>query len=380
MRLCRLRREDVEHLLERHRQHLEIEFAPERHWYRITPRGVTGVIVAPSCQLWILPKLAWDNFARLFDPAEQWFAEAPGNIGQSPRAMPEFLLDRFVHLLRKRIAVGLQKGYSERFEEVEQVRGQIDIAAQMQMGPGLPERFACHFDDLSIDIPCNRLVRALGERLLYSPWFDNRTRDGLQSLLASFGEVESANLSTAEFAQAKTDPRAAGYGPLLELGQLLFRASSLGRIDRPASFLFDMEQLFERYVTWGIQSQLADSDATIEEQPRFRWHQYDAGQPELFLRPDLVIRQKTACSIVDVKWKDFTGQPDADDLHQILAYAGALDADRAILVYPGRWYNSQVYRMQNARTLVELITLRMRGSREQCERSLQRLAHRITCG
>ncbi|HLW68949.1 MAG TPA: hypothetical protein VKS79_26795 [Gemmataceae bacterium] len=376
-RLCRLRRLDVGYLLEEHRQHLDIEFTPERHWYRLTPRGVAGVIHAPCCQMWILPKLPWDNFAWLLDPAGQWFAAAPGDIGQSPRALPEFVLEQFVHLLRKRIADGLQTGYTERFEEVAQVRGRIDVAAQMQMGPGLPERFACHFDELSIDIPCNRLVKSLGERLLYLPWLASKTRANLESLLASFADVESSTLSAAEFERIQNDPRTTSYGPLLELGQMLLRASSMGRIDRPASFLIDMERLFERSVTMGIQRMLAKSDASVQAQPRLIWHEQVAQQPELFLRPDVVIQRKSDCSVVDVKWKDFTGQPDADDLHQILAYAGALDANRAILVYPGRRYQSQVYRMQNARTQIEFVTLRMTGSREQCARSLQRLARRI---
>jgi 5-methylcytosine-specific restriction enzyme subunit McrC len=377
-RLYRLRRADVEFLVAQHPQHLDVEFTPDRNWYRLTPRGVAGVIAAPTCKLWILPKLPWDNFARLLDPAQQWFKDAPRAICQSPRGLPDFLIDRFVHLLRLRISEGLIRGYTERFEVIGQVRGRIDVAAQLRIGPGLPQRFACHFDELSIDIPCNRLLKAIGERLLASAWLNQRVRPDLQSLLRNFAATESVSLSLDAFAEVLADPRAADYRPLIELGHMLLAACSLGHGEICSAFLFDMERAFERYVTLGLQRLLADSDASIEAQPTVRWHEYDAGQPELYLRPDVVIRNQSGHSVIEVKWKEFTGQPDTDDLHQILAYTAALKARRAVLVFPGRQHQTRTYHMLDRSTQVQFTTLRMTGSQEQCERSLRRLARRIT--
>jgi 5-methylcytosine-specific restriction enzyme subunit McrC len=376
-RLCRLRPADVDFLLAHHRQHLEVEFTPERHWYRLTPRGIAGVIAAPNCRLWIRPKLPWDNFARLLDPAKQWIVRAPAAINDSPLSLPDFLLERFVYLLRERITGGLHKGYVEQFEELAQIRGGIDLAAQMRSGPGLPQRFACHFDELSVGVPCNRLVKSIAERLLVSPWLIQHGRSSLEPLLSQFAEIESLPLTAEAFAQVLGDPRVADYRPLLELGQILVTASSSSCSKIGATFLLDMERLFERYVTLGLQRLLVDLDASIVAQPRLMWHEQNAGQPELSLRPDLVIRKKGDCSVVDVKWKEFTGRPEREDLHQILAYAAAASARRAILVYPGLRHQTHLYRMCDGRTGIHFTTLCMTGRNAQCERSLRQLARRV---
>ncbi|HEV3145024.1 MAG TPA: hypothetical protein VGZ47_14125 [Gemmataceae bacterium] len=377
-RLCRLRRLDLDFLLTHHGRHLHIEFLPERHWYRLTPRGIAGVITSPTCQLWIQPKLPWANFARLLDSTQLSASAAPACLAQAPRGLPDFLLDRFLHLLHERIGQGLLKGYAEQFDELLEVRGRIDVAEQMRKGPALPERLACHFDELSVDIPCNRLLKSIGQRLLHSPWLDNPGRRLLESLLPYLADVQRIDVTPRQFAQALADPRAYSYRLLLELGRMLLQAhggencSDLGR-----SFLVDMEQLFERYVTMGVDRFAANSEAKVEAQSWLLWHEAAAGQSDLPLRPDVIIRQRNSCSVLDMKWKDFSGQMEADDLHQILAYAGALRAGRAALIYPGRRHRLQVYTVRNSQTQIEFITLRMVGTPQQCERSLQQLVRRF---
>jgi 5-methylcytosine-specific restriction endonuclease McrBC regulatory subunit McrC len=221
-------------------------------------------------------------------------------------------------------------------------------------------------------------VKTISKRLLTSTWLSQRARSDLDSLLGNFAEVGLIPLTEDAIGQALADPRAADYRPLIELGQMLSAACGLGQGEIFSTFLFDMERLFERYVTLGLQRLLADSDASVDAQPIVRWHEYAASQPELNLRPDVVIRSKSGHSVIEVKWKEFTGQPEADDLHQIVAYAGALKARHAVLVYPGRRHQTRSYRMHSGTTQVQFTTLRMTGSQEQCERSLRRLARRIT--
>ena len=75
---------------------------------------------------------------------------------------------------------------------------------------------------------------------------------------------------------------------------------------------------------------------------------------------------------------ELTGSPLLTaDVYQALAYAVALGAERAVLVYPGRRDRCWVYPLTESPIRLEIRTLRIMGHRPALARSLRRLARAV---
>ena len=72
--------------------------------------------------------------------------------------------------------------------------------------------------------------------------------------------------------------------------------------------------------------------------------------------------------------------PSSDDLHQVLAYAAALGAPRAVLVYPGRRSAVRAYRLARADVTVDVRSLRVAGAPAACDAAMGRLARSLGRG
>jgi 5-methylcytosine-specific restriction enzyme subunit McrC len=355
-----LPRADLEFLLEHHRRHVEVAFIGRRGRYRLTPRGVAGVIVLPNVRLHIEPKIAPAELLFLFDP------QTPPASGGESAGVSDVLTRRLAALMRERAAAGLHRGYVERSDALATPIGRLDVPALARDAAGRRDRLPCRFDEFTTDVPCNRLVKAAAERVVASPALNDGVRAELQQALAAFAEAGPTAADDAAFAAALADPLTVTYRPLLEL------CRALGN-----GLLIDLERVFERYVTRGLVEYFAGREIRVEVQPWTPLHAAADG-PALGLRPDVVLRRGAAAvAVADAKWKRFSGTPDADDLHQILAYATALGVPRVALVYPGRRSRVREVSLAHSPVTLALHVVRVAGDRTACRRSLRRFARSL---
>ena len=118
-------------------------------------RGYVGRI--PVRNLWLLMLYASD-FARL--PGEDDLAwEEP------PDELPNLVAELLAHAVEKRQRRQLSLGYRRRHAEISRVRGRIDLLTTMRRQLLSRGRVACRFDELTIDTPRNRFVRAALEQI-----------------------------------------------------------------------------------------------------------------------------------------------------------------------------------------------------------------------
>ena len=362
-RVCRLARADVDFLLEYHRRHVEVAFTGRRGRYRLTPRGVAGMIALPRVNLHIRPKIAPADLLFLLDAND-------GPLVAGVDRVAEVFVRRLVQLMHERTSAGLHRGYVERSDSLSTPLGRLDVSALARETAARKDRLPCRFDEFTVDVPCNRLVKATAERILAAPGLDDTVRFALRHGLAPFSEVGPITVDEAAFAAALADPSAVAYRPLLELCRALADAGS--------AFLIDLERVFERYVTRGLVEAFAGTEIRVDVQPWSPVHAPAPDRPSLGLRPDVVLRSGGAVvAVVDAKWKRFTGVPDADDLHQILAYAIALGAPRVAIMYPGRRSWAREILLAHAPVMLALHTVRVAGDRERCRRSLRHFARTL---
>lgn len=379
---CRLTGADVEYLRAEHRDHVELALTGRRGRYRVTPLGHVGTIVCPSCRLSLRPKIPVKDLFYLLDPTEMFPVIEDAITEKSGSKLLDFLAWRLARLLADRARAGLHRAYAERTEPGRYLRGQLDVAAQLRDPNGRRDQVHCRYEEFTADVPCNQVPKATAERVLRSPLLGDNIRATLCQALGAFADVQSVPLHADSFTTAEADRQTGAYRPLLDLCRLLAggldSADAAGPTPYP-SFLLDMERVFERYVTAGVERAFAGSRFTVAVQPLFRVNRPAAGLPAIEMRPDLLIEQAgRPVLVLDVKWKRRKGSPLVrEDLYQVLAYCTALGVHRAVLVYPGRRDREGKYELASGPMRVAIRTLRVTGSREDCQRSLQKLGRAV---
>jgi 5-methylcytosine-specific restriction enzyme subunit McrC len=375
--MCRLSMADVDFLLAEHRAHVEVLPTRRRGRYRLTPTGHVGIIAAPHSRLVIRPKVPVRNLFHLLDPTgplpavDDEAAVEPGTEGL------DFLAGRLAWLLTERAAAGLHRAYAERAEHGPFLQGRLDVPAQLREPAGRKDRLHSCYEEFSADVPCNQVPRATAELVLRSPLLGEGVRAALRRALQGFAGVSTVPLGPESFQAAQADRLTEPYRPLLGLCRLLADSlapqESAGAVACPA-FLLDMERVFEQYVTAGVVHAFQDCPGcSVAVQPLHLANEPAPGQPDIPMRPDLLVERRGRRLVVDAKWKRLTRSLLTPDVYQVLAYAMALGARRAVLVYPGKRDRTWAYVLMRAPVSLVVHTLRVVGSWERCRRSLERL-------
>lgn len=378
---CPLAPADVRHLLEHHRAHLTVEATARTGLYRLTPTGHVGTVVGPSVRLVIRPKIPVESFLRLLD------AEAPVPPFADSASAPagelfDLLAGYFVRLLTERADAGLYRGYEERSGSGCVLRGRLDAPAQCSEPHARRDRLHYCYDDFTTDVAWNRLPRAVAERLLRWPLLGASLAGPLRAALGAFSEVSGSDDEAGPGPPSAT-PAPAGYARLLQASRILAEGLAPGgRDDRSQypAFLLNLERLFEGYVARGVESAFTGRPGfAVRIQPSLSANRPAAGQPDIVLRPDVVVeREGRPVLVVDAKWKDLAGSPLVTaDVYQVLAYATGLGAARGVLVYPGARDRRWRYRLARAAVRLEVHEVAVTGDRASCSRSLERLARAL---
>ena len=83
----------------------------------------------------------------------------------APDELPNLVAEILAHAVEKRQRRQLSLGYRRRHAVISRVRGRIDILTTMRRQLLSRGRVACRFDELTIDTPRNRFVRAALEKI-----------------------------------------------------------------------------------------------------------------------------------------------------------------------------------------------------------------------
>jgi 5-methylcytosine-specific restriction enzyme subunit McrC len=335
-----------------------------RHYYRLTPLGHVGVLPAPGVRLVIRPKIPLRNVFYMVDPSAVVPEAADASMAEPAGPVLSFLAGQFARHMAARAAAGLHLGYAEVREVGPFLRGRLTLPDQLRERH--PGRLHSDRDELTADIPCNQAIVATAERLLLSPLLHASVQAALRRALTAYEGIRS-------IATRGDLPAPEGYREVLELRQLLEEGlqpgERSGSVIGPA-FLLDLGRVFERYVAAGVRDALGDG---VRVQPPL-----DAGGREgLAIRPDLLIeRQGRPPIVADTKWKRFPAA--ATDLYQVIAYATAVGAKQAVLVYPGSRARERAIAV--GPVAVQVRTVNVSGQADSCRRSLGRLCRELDVG
>ena len=159
----------------------------------------------PVRNLWLLMLYASDLFR----------TRGIGNVGleDNPDDLPDLVAEILAHAVEVRQRRRLNLGYRSRDAVLNRVRGRIDVLNTERhrlLDRGL---VACRFDELTIDTPRNRFVRAALEtisRIVQRKDVSHRCRSlasGMKAMGVSGGAPTRAQMSTDRFGRNDADDR-----------------------------------------------------------------------------------------------------------------------------------------------------------------------------
>ncbi len=247
-------------------------------------------------------------------------------------------------LVGRALAEGVLQGYAERDDSLTVVRGRILVTDQLARHQGRPLPLEVRYDDYAIDIPENQILRAALHRMARVPGLPPDLRGGLAHLEARvFGaRLLRAGEAVPAWRVSRLNRR---YAPALRLAELVLHHVGLSTEhgSRPvASFVVNMAQAFERFVTVAVTEAYAPHDRASAARSgsviaQFQTHlDVEHTQP---IRPDIVHVDTVGRpdAVFDAKYKlidtERGGGPRLPDLYQMLAYCTVLGLDRGTLIY-----------------------------------------------
>ncbi|MFF3909826.1 McrC family protein [Streptomyces sp. NPDC001848] len=284
----------------------------------------------------VAPKV---SIARLFfllgyslDPKGGW------RDGQVDVAGHRDLLPALAHAVERQIDRALRQGLLQGYRATEEtslvVRGRIREAEQIRRRFGATLPVEVEYDEFTTDIAENRLLRAAVERLLRLPGVPHDARRGLLHQRARLADVTVIvrGQPLPAWQPSRLNSR---YQHALHLACIVLENASVEHAPgglRVDGFLFDMNKLFEDFVTVALREACRGFGYSARLQDP---HHLDEASA-IRMKPDFVLYgpHGAPCAVVDAKYKaeKRDGFPDAD-LYQMLAYCTALGLREGHLVY-----------------------------------------------
>jgi 5-methylcytosine-specific restriction enzyme subunit McrC len=227
---------------------------------------------------------------------------------------------------------GVLRGYVHRDEREIALRGRIRFGDQISRGGGLILPAEISYDDFTEDVVENRLLRTAASLLLRLPRIPEQARRRLLRLRTILAEVSELPVGAAVEAPAITRLNER-YAPALALAELILSSASVGSgVGTTASttFVFDMNKVFEDFVTIALRESLTRHGGELKDQVREK-----RLSTHIALKPDLAwFRDGKWAAVLDVKYKPLKDErfPNAD-AYQMLAYTLAFGLEKGWLVY-----------------------------------------------
>ncbi|MCW5716755.1 MAG: restriction endonuclease [Bauldia sp.] len=319
---------------------------------------MVGVVAAGDAACEILPKVDRDapgdavalrrQLIRMLDIAHDVpiADDAATALDTQNDTLLEILIRRFTTLLESALGQGVPRAYVPHAEDLPNLRGRLDVLRQFTTLAASPQRLASRYDEFSADIPLNQLMRA-AVLILRHRARQGSTQRRLAELAFVYADISPVSPSRLVAHKFVSDRHNARWMALIRLAKLIvggrFQSTAQGPDDGFA-LLFDMNVLFERYVT-NLLRPIADErrwDMRAQSGGRECLYPEDLAKPVFDTLPDIQLLTGDAVDvIIDTKWKRLrdrgaNAKMDVDqaDIYQMIAYASLYRCERLVLIYP----------------------------------------------
>ncbi len=315
-------------------QYLSVEPGEHSGHWRVSAHNFVGSINVVGLQVLVRPKIPLRNLFLLLEVGlreRDWRDEAV-RFETTGDLLPA-LVSFFARTTETTLARGLYHSYREQHDRLVALRGRVDIARQLTQ-PGVVIPTACRFTEFTADLIENSYLKAAVSRSLRVAGVQAVDRRRLMQHLVTLEDVDDVRHHHSDHDRVVFSRLNQHYRPALRLARLVLANLTLQDVlgeTQASSFMLDMNDLFERFVTERLRRALRGRlDVKGQHQDRLDKERYVA------IKPDLLFSANGAPRFVaDIKYKltDDTAAGRNADYYQLLAYTTALDLPEGVLIY-----------------------------------------------
>ena len=304
--------------------------------------GTVGRI--PVRNIWLLMLYASDLYRELPEDRRVATENAPDDL-------PNLVAEILSHAVERRMRRNLSYGYRRRHADLNRVRGRIDLLRTERRQLLKRGRVACSFDELTVDTPRNRFVKAALDLLtgvVSKQDLDHRCRAASASMERAgvTGDVSlerrRPRVSISRLGRLDADDRQMLAAARLSF-DLILPTEDIGTFNLAAPYRFGTRgwELYERAVAGFYQVVLDSRHWRVSSQGTFHWPaKYEDSSPgirELLpsMRPDIVLEPRLTGDmstghrpiVVDTKFMSMLGSGqygnlrfNSGNIYQMYAY------------------------------------------------------------
>lgn len=305
-------------------------FEPNR--FELSTKSWVGTIDCGSAQVLIKPKVSMHNVVAMLVPSIFGVDFEDSTFDYSTTdSLTEAMAGLFANEMTTLLRNGLRLDYRQEEERLTTLRGRIDHRVQCRTPILTP--LACRFEEYSIDTEHNRLLKAAVLRMLRMKDIGSGPRAALARTLRHLTGAGDDVPRAAAILARPLNRLNAHYEKALQLACIIIDSSSTSDgvgSSSASTFLVDMNQVFERYMTEMLRRSMPTGVELVEQ---YSTTLDIAGDVSIY--PDLVLRRSgQPFAVADLKYiqpgKE-TGKN--DNLFQIVSYCDALGVDTGTLIY-----------------------------------------------
>jgi 5-methylcytosine-specific restriction enzyme subunit McrC len=259
----------------------------------------------------------------------------------------EIFISSFLSEIDTLYKKGLKRAYTEKKENLDCAKGRIDFPNQIAHNIVHKEKFYVHYDEFSLNIPQNRLLKNTFHYLLSrSRLYKNKVR--LHQYLQIWDSIPFSKNIEADLQQINAHNRLySHYERPLQWAKIFLKGESFTNFKGKSlntALLFPMERIFEDYVAAMSRKYLPNNELTLHTQDK-RKHLVSEhkGKAKFKLKPDIVVEKNgNPIAILDTKWKAVNENLEnknywisSSDMYQLHAYGKKYPNNpKLFLIYP----------------------------------------------
>lgn len=309
-----------------------------------------GFIQLTSCSIEVLPKVAGDDTVQsrrvllrmlqrtgYLDIHESQL----GLLVTEKMNLFEIIAYLFTSKLLKELNKGIHHAYRLQHEELQSVRGRIDLVSQIERSYTMSTSISCTYDEFNMDNSLNQFLKAAVRHVLALSRHMETRKKASQAFLY-LDEVEDVTKQQLLKETITFDRRNKRFQESWRMANLILSQSaplSAAGQTKSSSILFKMNDLFEMYVAY-LTKQVTSH--VVEKDRSHKLLIKDETERGAFqLEPDLLIgKENDQRIIIDTKWKRINSTfsrhgVQRDDFYQMYAYLTRYtDVETVILLYP----------------------------------------------
>jgi 5-methylcytosine-specific restriction enzyme subunit McrC len=327
-------------------------------WNILKSKQFCGILNFDSKDYYLLPKIAGDKkeqnlnifiYMLMYVYDIKLKNEDLASCENHQNTILEVFIQLFAKNLFKQFQAGIYKEYITLQDNLPTLRGKYLINENLKYNH-VTSKIYCEYDEFSPDNTLNRFfLYAIKTLQRYA-----KDKKLLKQCELILDEVEYMNFDIEKL-DIHFNRLNARFKDSFEFALLLLKKSVpiFQEGKKSFAFLFDMNQLFERFVAKMI-NEVYD-DVEVPRHPK----DFNA----LHLKPDIIVKSKNL--IIDCKYKviDTNKEAHRDDRYQMYVYANNFeDIDATMLLYPKHFnYNEDVYKKLALGVNDKKVTLWMRS-------------------